>query len=211
MVKFHSPLSCDVVKKGGPQRTLSTVVGTDAGPWQTERDLVRSCVAGDQTAWRALYDRHYPDVDRLVMALGITDAEGDDLCQEIMLLVYRSLPSFRGESQLGSWIYRLATREAIRFAKRRRMRRRLSELFLRERKQRLPPDWAETEAGRRHYLQQILSRLSPERRMVLVLSEIEGLPVSEIARIADCAENTVWTRLHRARRDLAKIAEEGVR
>ncbi len=198
--------------KKGPQRTLSTVgLGAQALPWQTERDLVRDCVAGDQGAWRALYDRHYPDIDRLVHALGITDPEGDDLCQEIMLLVYRSLPSFRGESQLGSWIYRLATREAIRFAKRRRLRKRLSELFLRERKPRLPADWAETEAGRRHYLQQVLSRLSPERRLVLVLSEIEGLPVSEIARIADCAENTVWTRLHRARRDLAKIAEEGVR
>jgi DNA-directed RNA polymerase specialized sigma24 family protein len=55
-----------------------------------------------------------------------------------------------------------------------------------------------------------LSLLSPERRLVLVLSEIEGLPVSEIARIADCAENTVWTRLHRARLDLAKMAEGGV-
>ncbi|HEY2903197.1 MAG TPA: RNA polymerase sigma factor [Polyangia bacterium] len=171
---------------------------------------MQHCVAGDQAAWRALYDRHYGDVDRLVSALGITDSEGDDLCQEIFLLIYRSLPSFRGEAQLGSWIYRLATREAIRFAKRRRLRKKLAEIFVRERKPRLPPDWAETEAGRRHYLQQVLSRLSPERRLVLVLSEIEGLPVGEIARIADCAENTVWTRLHRARLDLAKIAEGGV-
>lgn len=200
-----------MVRKGNSQRTLSTgATNGESLPWRTERDLVRDCVAGDQAAWRALYDRHYPDVDRLVNALGITDGERDDLCQEILLLIYRSLPRFRGEAQLGSWIYRLATREAIRFAKRRRLRKRLGEIFLRERKPVLPADWAESEAGRRHYLQQILSRLSPERRLVLVLSEIEGLPVSEIARIADCAENTVWTRLHRARRELAKVADEGV-
>jgi RNA polymerase sigma-70 factor (ECF subfamily) len=202
-----------VVKKGSARRTLSAVGSSDSEgtpSWRTERELVQQCVAGDQGAWRALYDRHYRDVDRLVAALGISDAEGDDLCQEIFLLIYRCLPSFRGEAQLGSWIYRLATREAIRFAKRRRLRHQLAQLFFRERKPILPPDWAETEAGRRHYLQQILSRLSPERRLVLVLSEIEGLPVSEIARIADCAENTVWTRLHRARRDLAKMSEGGV-
>lgn len=201
-----------MVRKGTVQRTLSAVgSSTEQTPaWQTERDLVQRCVAGDQGAWRVLYERHYSDVDRLVTALGITDSEGDDLCQEIFLLIYRSLPTFRGEAQLGSWIYRLATREAIRFAKRRRLRKRMAEIFIRERRPRLPPDWAETEAGRRHYLQQVLSRLSPERRLVLVLSEIEGLPVGEIARIADCAENTVWTRLHRARLDLAKMAEGGV-
>ena len=200
------------MRKGSVQRTLSAVGSSAAETpaWQTEKELVQQCVAGDQSAWRALYDRHYGDVDRLVSALGITDSEGDDLCQEIFLLIYRSLPSFRGEAQLGSWIYRLATREAIRFAKRRRLRKKLAAIFVRERKPRLPPDWAETEAGRRHYLQQVLSRLSPERRLVLVLSEIEGLPVSDIARIADCAENTVWTRLHRARLDLAKMAEGGV-
>jgi RNA polymerase sigma-70 factor (ECF subfamily) len=200
-----------VLKEGSVQRAPWTAGSSEpARPAETERELVQRAVAGDQGAWRTLYERHYPDVDRLIAALGIADAEGDDLCQEIFLLIYRSLPRFRGDAQLSSWIYRLATREAIRFAKRRRLRRTLSELFIRERKQRLPPDWAETEAGRRHYLQQILSRLSPERRLVLVLSEIEGLPVDEIARIAGCAENTVWTRLHRARRDLARMAEGGV-
>jgi RNA polymerase sigma-70 factor (ECF subfamily) len=208
---LSAPIDGEVLKKGSVQRTLSTVGAPEqAPPGETERELVQRAVGGDQAAWRALYERHSPDVDRLISALGIADAEGDDLCQEIFLLIYRSLPRFRGEAQLSSWIYRLATREAIRFAKRRRLRRALSDLFVRERRQRLPPDWAETEAGRRHYLQQILSRLSPERRLVLVLSEIEGLPVGEIARIADCAENTVWTRLHRARRDLAKMAEGGV-
>jgi RNA polymerase sigma-70 factor (ECF subfamily) len=175
-----------------------------------EREMVRRCVEGDTTAWRSLYDRHFPDVERLVASLGIIDAEADDICQEIFVIIYRNLARFRGEARLSTWIYRLATREAIRFARRRRLLRGLADLFARDRGPQLPQDWSESEAGRRHYLRQLLERLPPERRLALVLYEIEGLPVSEIARISDCAENTVWTRLHRARTELEKIAKEAI-
>ncbi len=180
------------------------------GPDARERDMVRRCVDGDTSAWRALYDRHFPDVERLVSSLGITDAEADDICQEIFVIIYRKLSRFRGEARLSTWIYRVATREAIRFARRRRLVRGLTEMFARDRAS-VPPDWSESEAGRRHYLRQLLDRLPPERRLALVLYEIEGLPVNEIARISDCAENTVWTRLHRARTELEKIAKEAVK
>jgi RNA polymerase sigma-70 factor (ECF subfamily) len=172
--------------------------------------MVSRCVAGDMAAWRTLYDRHFPDVERLVASLGIVDAEADDICQEIFVIIYRNLARFRGEARLSTWIYRLATREAIRFARRRRLVRGLTEVFAREKRPAVPADWSESEAGRRHYLRQLLDRLAPERRLALVLYEIEGVPVSEIARISDCAENTVWTRLHRARTELEKIAKEAV-
>jgi RNA polymerase sigma-70 factor (ECF subfamily) len=175
-----------------------------------EREMVRRCVDGDTSAWRTLYDRHFPDVERLVASLGIVDAEADDICQEIFVIIYRNLARFRGEARLSTWIYRLATREAIRYARRRRLVRGLTDLFARDRARELPADWSESEAGRRHYLRQLLERLPPERRLALVLYEIEGLPVSEIARISDCAENTVWTRLHRARTELEKIAREAI-
>jgi RNA polymerase sigma-70 factor (ECF subfamily) len=175
-----------------------------------EREMVRRCVEGDTSAWRSLYDRHFPDVERLVASLGIVDSEADDICQEIFVIIYRNLARFRGEARLSTWIYRLATREAIRYARRRRLMRGLADLFARDRGRELPSDWSESEAGRRHYLRQLLERLPPERRLALVLYEIEGLPVSEIARISDCAENTVWTRLHRARTELEKIAREAI-
>jgi RNA polymerase sigma-70 factor (ECF subfamily) len=198
-----------MVKREGIERTPADL--GRSGAEARERELVRRCVDGDTTAWRSLYDRHFPDVERLVASLGITDTEADDVCQEIFVIIYRHLARFRGDSMLSTWIYRLATREAIRYARRRRLLRTLGELFARDRQHALPPDWSESEAGRRHYLRQLLERLSPERRMALVLYEIEGLPVAEIARISDCAENTVWTRLHRARTELEKIAKEALK
>src|SRR5579862_9114134 len=173
--------------------------------------MVRRCVEGDMSAWRTLYDRHFPDVERLIFSLGIGDAEADDVCQEIFVIIYKNLARFRGEARLSTWIYRLATREAIRFARRRRLVRGLTDLFARDRRDTPRADWSESEAGRRHYLRQLLDKLPPERRLALVLYEIEGVPVSEIARISDCAENTVWTRLHRARTDLEKLAKEALK
>jgi len=52
----------------------------------------------------------------------------------------------------------------------------------------------------------MLKRLHPKKRMVLVLFEIEGLPIEEIARVVGCPENTVWSRLHHARAELSKMA-----
>jgi RNA polymerase sigma-70 factor (ECF subfamily) len=173
-----------------------------------EQELVRRCLGSDALAWRQLYDRHFGKVARLVRALGIHDGEADDLSQEIFLIVYRHLRSFRGEARLSTWIHRLATREAIRYAKRRRMKQALLELIRRAEQPALPRDWSESQAARRQYLNQLLSRLPPERRLALVLFEIEGRPVEEIAEACGCAVNTVWTRIHRARTQLEQIARE---
>ena len=173
-----------------------------------EEELVLRCQAGDGAAWRSLYDRYFPAIERLVLAVGVADAEADDLCQEIFLIVYRHLRSFRGEAQLSTWIHRIGVRETIRFARRRRLRQRLAQLCHRERQPILPADWSENAGSRRQYLSELLGRLRPERRLALVLHEIEGLDVGEVARLTGCAEATVWTRLHRARADLEKLAKE---
>ena len=60
-----------------------------------------------------------------------------------------------------------------------------------------------------HFIDRLLSRLSAKKRTVLVLFEIEGLRVDEIARIVDCPENTVWSRLHHARVELLGLARKG--
>ena len=176
---------------------------------EAERALVARCLAQDAGAWRALYDKHFGKVARLVHALGIADSEADDLCQEIFLIIYRHLRSFRGEARLGTWIHRLATREAIRHARRGRMRRALVNLLSRGERLQLPRDFAENQAARRQYLTQLLGRLPPERRLALVLFELEGRSVEDIAAMCGCAVNTVWTRIHRARTQLEKIAAEG--
>jgi RNA polymerase sigma-70 factor, ECF subfamily len=192
-----------MVRSSGPAKPSDELVAAAA-----EQDLVRRCLARDASAWRILYDLHYAKVARLVHALGILDGEADDLCQEVFLIVYRHLRTFRGEARLGTWIHRLATREAFRHARRRRVRRTLLQVLATTARPMLPRDWAENEAARRQYLNQLLARLPPERRLALVMFEVEGRSVEEIAEASSCAVNTVWTRIHRARTQLEKMARE---
>jgi len=173
-----------------------------------DRQLVERCLARDGAAWRSLYDAHHTRVARLIAALGIVDGEADDVCQEIFIIVYRHLKTFRGEARLSTWIHRLATRHALRFAKRRRLRRAVVDMLVRAAPPRLPNDWGENAAARRQYLTQLLDRLPPERRLALVLSEIEGRTAEEIAAQCGCSVATVWTRVHRARVQLEALARE---
>jgi RNA polymerase sigma-70 factor (ECF subfamily) len=166
--------------------------------------LVARCCAGDRGAWRSLYERHAALVYRFLAALGVRDPEREDACQDVFLAVYRSLPSFRGESQLSTWIYRITARTTGKLIQKHRLRQALATMMLSE-PMPAPPDPSE-ETTRGLMLDRLLDRLHPKKRLVLVLFELEGVPVEEIARIAGCPTNTVWSRLHHARLDLTKLA-----
>ena len=155
----------------------------------TDAELVARCRRGDHTAWRALYDRHALTVYRFLAALGIPPGEREDACQDVFVAVYRSLARFRGEARLSTWIYRIAARHATRSGRRRRMRTMLANLLVRE-----PPPPPIADASERtdrlRLLDELVAKLSPKKRLVLVLFEIEGIPIGEVARIAGCPENT---------------------
>ena len=170
-------------------------------------DLVERCRRGDHGAWRTLHDRHAPIVYRFLAALGVPPDEREDACQEVFVAVYRSLGRFRGAARLSTWIYRIAARGAGRAMRRRRMHAVLSSLLLREPEPAPGPDPVERTA-RLVVLDALLTRLSPKKRLVLVLFEIEELPIDEIAKIAGCPENTVWSRLHHARAELKAMARK---
>lgn len=190
--------------------TSSPAGASAAGASNANRDgeLVARCVLGDGSAWRALYERHAPAVFRFIGALGVPLDEREDAAQDVFVAVYRSLPQFRGEAQLSTWIYRIAARHAGRLARRRRMRDMLARVVSGEPSFVEPlPDPSER-AAHILFLERLLARLAPKKRAVLVLFEIEGVPVEEIATIVGCPVNTVWSRLHHARAELLKLAQK---
>lgn len=170
----------------------------------SDQELVARCCAGDRSAWRALYERYAALVFRFLAALGVRDPEREDACQDVFLAVYRSLPSFRGEAQLSTWIYRITARTTGKLIQKRKLRTALAATLTQE----PPPSLSDPteQTARTLLLDRMLDKLNPKKRLVLVLFELEGVPVEEIARIADCPTNTVWSRLHHARLDLTKMA-----
>ena len=176
-----------------------------AEPAAEDRVLVERCRNGDIVAWRTLYDRYAQPVFRFVSALGVPPDEREDAAQDVFVAVFRGLRQFRGEAQLSTWIYRIAARHASHLGRRRRVRSFLSILPWHETEPEPQPDPAE-KASELRLLDRLLDKLSPKKRMVLVLFEIEGLGVNEIANVMGCPANTVWSRLRHARAELVKAA-----
>lgn len=163
------------------------------------------CQQGDHGSWRQLYERHASTVLRFVSAMGVPPSEREDACQDVFMAIYRSLPRFRGDAQLSTWIYKIAARWTTRLVQRRRLQTLLATILLREPSP-PAPDYAERTA-RLQVLDTLLALVDPKKRLVLILFEIEGLPIDEVARVVGCPENTAWSRLHHGRAQLLKAAK----
>ena len=123
--------------------------------------------------------------------------EAEDALHDTWLAAVRSIPSFRGEASLSTWLYRIAIRAATRV----RTRRRAGPLeFEPVGREEATPESRE----RLHRLLEGLDRLGVRHRTVLSLSAVEGLSAADIAEILDVPEGTVWSRLSAARRELRK-------
>ena len=162
--------------------------------------LVDRCRVRDETAWRELYDRHFEFVRRVAFQLGTPAAELDDVVQDVFVVAFRRLEQFE-HGRFSTWLYRICANIVSSRHRHRRVRRVLAAW--------LP--WtvqpAASEAPGRALertktddaVQRVLEVMSPKKREVLVLFELEELPAREIAERVGCAEATVFTRLHHAR------------
>lgn len=174
--------------------------------------LVQQCTAGDEDACTRLVSDHQRMVYQLGLHLLGDPQEALDLSQEVFLRVFRTLPQFRGQSSLKTWIYRIVINQA---ANRRRWwhRRHKSQQIALEEHTAAHGEVAETrrladpdqvlegrEAARRVWA--ALDTLPFDQRAVIILREIDGLSYDEIADSLGVAVGTVKSRLARARRGL---------
>lgn len=155
-------------------------------------ERVRAAQAGDVVAMSELMDEVAPFVGRICGAVAAGDAH--DAAQEALIQIFRDLHSLRERAALRAWIRRIATREAIRHAKRARDQAHLSytDGDIDRAELRPAPD-AAIEVRR------TLACLRPEQRAILVLRDLEGFSEEEAAAELGVAVGTVKSRLHRAR------------
>jgi RNA polymerase sigma-70 factor (ECF subfamily) len=165
-----------------------------------EAALLRSCLNGDQNAWRVLHLRYYPIAAAFLRKLGVRDRDLEDACQEVFLETYRHLRSFRAQAELKTWLYRLCITQARRARRKARVVDALKRAVAWLPSDALVSSHAFDEARARHRIHAALERLPEKERVAFVLYEMEGLPGKEIAAILDCPEATVWRRLHYARK-----------
>lgn len=176
----------------------------------TERRLIELSRGGDAAAFTQLIGRYEDRIFRLAkhVCVGLP-SDADDVYQETFLTAFKKLKTFRGDSELGTWLYRIASNLCLM-----RRRRKKSEPFvpLLDRPHEhddAPPrqfrDWAPTPdevASKKELIDKVsqaLAKLPMEYRLIVTLRDIEGLSGEETARVLKLSLAAVKSRLHRGR------------
>ena len=180
---------------------------------RTDADLLAAHVAGDPDAFGELFGRHR---DRLwavaLRTLGNPEDAADGL-QDAMVAAFRRAGSFRGDSAVTTWLHRVVVNACLDRARAAKVRAAdalpddLDDTGRGSVLTSAPDDpQAEAEASaRRRTVLAALATLPPDQRAALVLVDMEGYPVAEVARILGCAEGTVKSRCSRGRARLAAL------
>lgn len=184
----------------------------------TDDDFIRRTLEGDQMAFADLVRRYQRRVAATVRSvLGEMSREDlADVTQEIFILVFRALPGFRGDSQFGTYLTRIALRHCYREAKRRRTRRSLFASFdsaspnEESKEARIPSTGGATDRPivaeeRRQAVVEALGQLPEEFRTVLVLRIVEEMPVEEVAEALSVSTGTIKSRLFRAKEKMREL------
>jgi RNA polymerase sigma-70 factor, ECF subfamily len=169
-------------------------------------DVVQRARAGEAAAFRELYAQHHRHVARQLNFL-VPRADLEDVLQDVFVEVFRSIRRFEGKSAFSTWLYRVTVHVAMK-ARRKQTRSRLEVVAevpesIDERP--LPSEVA-LSAERQARVEALLERLSPKKRAVLVLHDLQGVDAQRIAELLDTNVLTVRTRLFYARRELEVLA-----
>jgi RNA polymerase sigma-70 factor, ECF subfamily len=173
-----------------------------------EAELVARCRDGEPEALRRLFDRERSRVHRLLYRVVGSNAHMDDLLQDTFLEVFRSLPGFRGESSIRTWIDRCAVRVAYAHFRRKARHGTLEPIGDSLGSDAPGPEerTSRREAVRRLYAE--LARLEPKQRMAFTLCAMEGRTLLEVAEIMETTVAAAKVRVWRARRALESRAHK---
>src|SRR3954468_23613671 len=172
-----------------------------AGSRAAELQLVERCRRGELGAFEELYRAHSGRLFSLAVRMLGNPADAEDLLQEIFLSAHRKLDSFRGESALGTWLYRLAMNQILDYVRSRAGR--ASQLT-----DGLDDATLLADAGGHRLGDRAIQRIDLERalgelpdgcRAAFVLHDVEGLEHKEIAQVLGIAEGTSKSQVHKAR------------
>ncbi len=160
--------------------------------------------AREAGAFEVLVRTYQHRVFGVALRMLANSAEAEEIAQEVFVRAHRSLAEFRGEAKLSTWLYAITSRLCLSRlgAGERRLARRGEEALLRLRDPEGGPDAAAEQNELEAALHRAIAELPEDRRIVVVLRDLEGLSYEDIADALGLELGTVRSRLHRARADL---------
>jgi RNA polymerase sigma-70 factor (ECF subfamily) len=182
-----------------------------------ELELIQGLRNGDETAFRYLVDTYQDRVYNTAIGIVQNAEDAEDVAQEVFIQVYRSIHSFKGESKLSTWLYRIATTRSLDLLRSRKSKKRFGFV------QRLfgegnepiydPPDFnhpgvsmdRKENAAR---LFRAIAQLPENQKIAFTLHKLEDLSYQEISEVMQTSVPAVESLMHRAKQNLRKILEK---
>ncbi len=170
--------------------------------------LIDLALEKNQRAWRELVNRYYGKVHATVYRISGSRDESEDIAQEVFIELAKSLKNFRREAQFSTFVYRVSVNTAYRLLKNRENRSFvtdaidfLSNMFTGKNSEKSPFEILKgvESIGK---INVALKQLSVEKRAAIVLFEVEGIPLKDIAQIFKLPLQTIWSRVYNGRKDL---------
>jgi RNA polymerase sigma-70 factor, ECF subfamily len=186
---------------------------------RSDADLLAAHVAGDHDAFSVLFARHRDRLWAVALRTMGNPHDAADGLQDGLVAAYRRADSFRGDAAVTTWLHRVvvnACLDRLRAAKVRRAEALPDDLeehggrgsVLTATSANDDPEQAAIADDRRRALLEALGTLPPEQRAALVLVDMEGYPVAQVAAMLECAEGTVKSRCARGRDRLATLLRD---
>ncbi|MCL4796621.1 MAG: sigma-70 family RNA polymerase sigma factor [Bryobacteraceae bacterium] len=174
--------------------------------------VVERAKAGDPAAFNELVTAYRRRILGTIARMISRPEDVEDVAQEVFLRLYYSLEQLRSPEVFEPWLYRLTVNAALDYLRKRRRRPESRMADLSEQQMVTADAMAGTKANEeekeksrlREFVDSILSRISPEDRMLLTLKEVEGLSLKELEKVYDVNENALKVRLFRARQRALK-------
>jgi RNA polymerase sigma-70 factor (ECF subfamily) len=174
-----------------------------------DRDLVRRAQAGDKEAFEELVRRHQHRVFAVAGGILRRREDVEDIAQQVFVKAYFSLKRFDQRAAFSTWLYKITVNECWDLLRKKKVRPLVYESDLSEEQAQQFSASERVQSGAQdisdkleaqQQVELLLRGLDERDRMMLILKEVEGFAIEEIAEILDLNANTVKVRLFRARR-----------
>lgn len=201
--------------------TTKALVGTSLERQQEACEdalFIERVQAGEVAIFDKLINKYRERLYSVIYNLTSNREDAADLTQEAFIKAFRSINKFKGKSSFFTWVYRIAVNTTISHLKKNRFRRFFSFDTIQEEgassevldllSSKVTSEKTVFLKELQEKLNEALQTLSIPHRTVIILHEIEGLSHQEIARIVDCSEGTVRSRLHYAKQQLQVLLKD---
>jgi RNA polymerase sigma-70 factor (ECF subfamily) len=181
-----------------------------------EAELVRRAQARDELAFREIVERYQAKVYSIIFGILRNRNDAEDIAQQVFAKVYFSMGNFDFRSSLLTWIYKITVNECYDYLRKKRVRKLVYESDFSEEESLLMQNSesamdhrpaVDTQLAQRDFVLKLLAKISEEDRNLMLLKEVEGHSVEELAQMTGMNENTIKVKLFRARQKLLKAAQ----